>query len=171
MSINYMMWLIQIGEAIFGSPFGSRLPTLIGAFLTTVALYSIFTYLSDRRTALYAILLSVTSIQVWTVFGRGQIDALLTGLVFSSVALFISCHGKVATIRILPAFLCAGLGILAKGPVGFILPVLIIAAIRLPLKDRRFPELTPLQWTAGLAVVFLVPALWQSAGSFISILN
>ena len=160
-----MMWLIQIGETIFGSPFGSRLPTLIGAFLTIVALYSIFTFLSDRRTALYAILLSATSIQIWTVFGRGQIDALLTGLVFSSVALFISCHGKVATIRILPAFLCAGLGILAKGPVGIILPVLIIVAIRLPLKDGRFPELTPLQWTAGLAVVLLVPALWLAAAA------
>ena len=29
-----MMWFIQAGEALFGEPFGSRLPTLVGAFLS-----------------------------------------------------------------------------------------------------------------------------------------
>ena len=143
-----MMWLIQAGEALFGEPFGSRLPTLIGAFLSV-----------------HAMIVACTSIQFWTVLGRGQIDALLTGLALSSAALFISCHGKVATVKILPAFLCAGLAILAKGPVGLVLPALIVAAIRIPRRDGRFPELSPAQWCLGFAVALLVPAMWLAAAA------
>ncbi len=160
-----MMWLIQAGEALFGEPFGSRLPTLLGAFLTVLAFFCIAAQLAGRRIAAYAVILACTSIQFWTVLGRGQIDALLTGLVLSSAALFLSCHGKVATARILPAFLCAGLAILAKGPVGIILPVLIVAAVRIPRGDGRFPELSPRQWGLGFAVALLVPALWLAAAA------
>lgn len=160
-----MMWLIQLGEACFGSPFGSRLPSLLGAVLSFLAIYALGRRLADRRTALLAVLLSASSIEIWTVFGRGQIDALLTGFVLSSAALFLSCHGKVATIRILPAFLCAGLGILAKGPVGLILPALIVAAVRLPDRDGPFPELRPGQWVAGFAAALLVPVLWLAVAA------
>ncbi len=161
-----MMWLIQAGETLLGSPFGSRLPTLLGAFLSVLALFTIYTRLTERRTALFAVLLSASSIQFWTVLGRGQIDALLTGFVLSSAALFLSCGGKVSTARILPAFLCAGLGIMAKGPVGVILPILIVAAIRIPDKKMQLPQLTPLQWAAGIATVLLVPALWLTAAAW-----
>ncbi len=160
-----MMWLIQFGEACFGSPFGSRLPSLLGAVLSFLAIYALGRRLADRRTALLAVLLSASSIEIWTVFGRGQIDALLTGFVLSSAALFLSCRGRVATIRILPAFLCAGLGILAKGPVGLILPALIVAAVRLPDRDWRLPELKPGQWVAGFAATLLVPVLWLAAAA------
>jgi 4-amino-4-deoxy-L-arabinose transferase-like glycosyltransferase len=160
-----MMWLIQGGEALFGEPFGSRLPTLIGAFLSVLAFFSIAARLAGQRTAVYAVLVACTSVQFWTVLGRGQIDALLTGFVLSSAALFLSCHGKVATVKILPAFLCAGLAILAKGPVGLVLPALIVAAIRIPRRDGRFPELSPAQWCLGFAVALLVPALWLAAAA------
>ena len=160
-----MMWLILAGEAVFGEPFGSRLPTLIGAFLSVLAFFSLAARLAGRRIAAYAVLVVCTSIQFWTVLGRGQIDALLTGLVLSSAALFLSCHGKVATTTILPAFLCAGLAILAKGPVGIVLPVLIVAAVRIPHRDGRFPELSPVQWCLGFAVALLVPVLWLGAAA------
>ncbi len=160
-----MMWLILAGEVLFGEPFGSRLPTLIGAFLSILAFFSLSARLAGRRIAVYAVLVACTSVQFWTVLGRGQIDALLTGLVLSSAALFLSSHGKVATTKILPAFLCAGLAILAKGPVGLVLPVLIVAAVRIPLRDGRFPELSPAQWCLGFAVALLVPALWLGAAA------
>lgn len=160
-----MMWLIQAGESLFGEPFGSRLPTFIGAFLSVLAFFSIASRLTGRRVAAYAVIVACTSVQFWTVLGRGQIDALLTGLVLSSAALFLSCHGKVATAKILPAFLCAGLAIFAKGPVGLVLPVLIVAAIRIPQRDGRFPELSPAQWCLGFAVALLVPALWLAASA------
>ena len=158
-----MMWLIQAGESLFGEPFGSRLPTLLGAFLSVSAFFAIATRLAGRRIAAYAVIVACTSVQFWSVLGRGQIDALLTGLVLSSAAIFLSCHGKVATARILPAFLCAGLAILAKGPVGLILPALIVAAVRIPDRDGRFPELSPAQWFLGFAVALLVPGLWLAA--------
>ncbi len=161
-----MMWLVQAGEALFGSPFGSRLPTLLGAFLSILALHSIGIRLTNRRTAIFAILLTASSIQFWTVLGRGQIDALLTGLVLSSAALFLSCGGPVPTARILPAFLCAGLGVLAKGPVGLVLPILIVAAVRIPDKDVRLPELSPRQWMAGCVAAMLLPALWLAAAAW-----
>ena len=162
----FMMWLVQAGEALFGSPFGSRLPTLLGAFLSILALFSIGARLTDRRTSLFAILLTASSIQFWTVLGRGQIDALLTGFVLSSAALFLSCGGgPVPTARILPAFLCAGLGVFAKGPVGLVLPILIVAALRIPDKNRKLPALSPFQWVAGFATVLLVPALWLGAAA------
>ena len=83
-----------------------------------------FVKFAGRRVAAHAVLVVCTSFQFWIVLGRGQIDALLTGLVLSSVALFPSRQGKVGTARILPSFLCAGLAMLAKGPVGLVLPVL-----------------------------------------------
>ena len=164
-----MMWLIQTGEALFGEPFGSRLPTLVGAFLSVLAFFSMAARLAGRRIAAYAVLVACTAVQFWTVLGRGQIDALLTGLVLSSSALFLSRHGKVATTKILPAFLCAGLAILAKGPVGLILPVLIVAAIRIPERNGRFPELSPAQWCIGFAVALLVPALWLVAAALANV--
>ena len=160
-----MMWLIMTGEALFGEPFGSRLPTLIGAALSVLAFFSIAARLAGRRIAAYAVLVASTSIQFWSALGFGQIDALLTGLVLSSAALFLSRHGKVATAKILPAFLCAGLAILAKGPVGLVLPVLIVAAVRIPRRDGPFPELSPAQWCIGFAATLLVPALWLCAAA------
>lgn len=160
-----MMWLIQAGEALFGEPFGSRLPTLIGAVLSVLAFFTIAARLAGRRVAAYAVLLACTSVQFWSVLGFGQIDALLTGLVLSSAALFLACDGKVATAKILPAFLCAGLAILAKGPVGLVLPALIVAAIRLPDRNGRFPQLSPVQWGLGFTAALLVPGLWLAAAA------
>lgn len=160
-----MMWFVLAGEALFGDPFGSRLPTIIGAFLSVLSFFAIASRLAGRRVAFYAVLVACTSVKFWSVLGFGQIDALLTGLVLSSVALFLSCSGKVATARILPAFLCAGLAMLAKGPVGLILPVLIVAAIRIPNREGRFPELTSAQWCLGFSAALLVPGLWLVAAA------
>ena len=44
-----MMWLVQAGESIFGEPFGSRLPTIVGAFLSVLAFFSIAARLAGRR--------------------------------------------------------------------------------------------------------------------------
>ena len=160
-----MMWLVQAGESIFGEPFGSRLPTIVGAFLSVLSFFSIAARLAGRRVAVYAVLVACTSVRFWSSLGFGQIDALLTGLVLSAAALFLSRDGKVATAKILPAFLCAGLAMLAKGPVGLVLPVLIVAAIRIPDRGGPFPALSPAQWRLGFSAALLVPGLWLAAAA------
>ena len=160
-----MMWLVQAGESIFGEPFGSRLPTIVGAFLSVLAFFSIAARLAGRRVAVYAVLVACTSVRFWSSLGFGQIDALLTGLVLSAAALFLSRDGKVATAKILPAFLCAGLAMLAKGPVGLVLPVLVVASIRIPDRGGPFPALSPAQWCLGFSAALLVPGLWLAAAA------
>ena len=164
-----MMWLVQAGESIFGEPFGSRLPTIVGAFLSVLAFFSIAARLAGRRVAVYAVLVACTSVRFWSSLGFGQIDALLTGLVLSAAALFLSRDGKVATAKILPAFLCAGLAMLAKGPVGLVLPVLVVVSIRIPDRGGPFPALSPAQWCLGFSAAHLVPGLWLAAAAVFAI--
>ena len=160
-----MMWLVMAGEAAFGEPFGSRLPTLVGAVLSVLALFSIVARRAGRRIAAYAVLVACTSVQFWHALGFGQIDALLTGLVLSSAALFLSCRRDATAAEILPAFLCAGLATLAKGPVGLLLPVLIVAAMAIPEGAGSIPKLSPSRWCLGFSVALLVPALWLAAAA------
>lgn len=156
-----MMWLISIGEFLFGTPFGSRLPVLLGAFLSLLSIFSIGKRLADKNIAILTVLLLSTSADFWFDMGIGQIDPLLTGFVLSSVALFpFDGNSPFKTKQILLPSISAGLAVLAKGPVGLALPILIITALVYPVRREVKCAIKPKHIVVGLAIALAVPCLW-----------
>lgn len=156
-----MFWLIQAGTLFTGGEFNTiagRLPTLLGLILSLWAFARIAAMWYDRETAWWAMFVLSTSFLFWHKGGTGQIDMLLLGLELS--ALYFLFKNDVSPNRrySLAAFSFMGLGILAKGPVGLIVPCGIYLTARLMSGQRD--TLLKKQWLWGIPLALAFPLIW-----------
>lgn len=182
-----MMWLIQLGESIFPAPFGSRFPSLLGALLAILAIQNIGRRHASDTAGWISAILFATCWQICHVFGRGQIDGLLTGLELQAVNWLDACRFSPLDSANSPrsarasliakrygAFLLMGLAILAKGPVGLLIPLgsfLCFAAAtpsaethpNTPIPFSKRIGLSPAQFLLGTAIALTPPLLWLGA--------
>ena len=156
-----MFWLINVGEAVFPEPFGSRLPSLIGLLLSLWAVTGIGTLWRDRATGIRAALVLSSAWLFWSTCGLGQIDGLLTGLEMS--ALYLLLHHEHYEGERMPwlAFILMGLAVLAKGPVGLLIPLGVYLAIR--FSSQSEPHISPVYIIIGLIVATAIPITWVLA--------
>ena len=155
-----MFWLINAGEAVFPKPIGSRLPSGIGVFLSLLGTYGIAKLWCGRRTALLSVIVLSSVWQFWDTGGMGQIDPLLLGLQMMSLYLLFShdtANGGVWSI--LPAFVFMGLGALAKGPVGILVPTGVCLLVKF-YADRESARIPAGQFVLGLLLAAAVPLTW-----------
>lgn len=182
-----MIWLIQLGEVIFPTPFGSRLPSFLGALLSILAIHAIGRRHASNAAGWISAVIFATCWEINQVLGRGQIDGLLTGLELLSINLLDACRfsridAAVATgpsraslsAKRFGAFALMGLAILAKGPVGLLIPLgsfLCFAAATpppatpsdAPLPFSKRTGLTGAQLLLGCALAIAIPVLWLVA--------
>jgi len=161
-------WLI----ALFSLPFGSvssvtaRLPSVLAALLTLGLTMRFARKTADQKTSLLAGVLLVTTYMFLDKARSSQIDALLCLLILIALSAFASFRaehmpGRRAGLIFWAA--CA-LAVLAKGPVGLLLP-LGISLLTLAL-DRdlgRWRRFAPI---AGPLAFFSVLAPWLIAVTF-----
>jgi len=158
-------WLI----AIISIPLGAvtevtaRLPSVLAALGTLVLLMRLGSRWFGPRTAAAAGLLLTTSYMFWDKARWSQIDSLLCFLIWVALSAFEAWRSGDADGRRtgMLFWAAAGLAVLAKGPVGLLIPLGIVVTVLAVERDlgalRRFAPL------AGPLVFVLVTGAWALA--------
>jgi 4-amino-4-deoxy-L-arabinose transferase-like glycosyltransferase len=156
-----MFWLINLGESVFPAPFGSRLPSLLGVLLALWSVHGIGMLWRDRQTARRAVVVLSSAWLFWDTCGRGQIDGLLIGLELAALQNLLKndrdASGKTPWL----AFILMGLAVLAKGPVGLLVPLAVYLTLR--FCDKASPHVSFLRLGLGLLVAVAIPVAWIAA--------
>ena len=121
-----MFWMINAATFVTKGEFNGvsgRLPTLFGVILSLWAITRFGRLWYDRETAWRALFICSTSFLFWHKAGTGQIDMLLLGFELSAAYLLFENDEKPSPWKRATAFSLMGLAILAKGPVGLIVPI------------------------------------------------
>lgn len=157
-------WLIAVFSLPGGevTPFTARLPSLIAALLCIAITIRLGARFSVERTAFLAAVVLATAQLFWDKARTAQIDSLLCCLIWVSLAAFAlwragDVNGRRAGLVFWSA---AALATLAKGPVGFLLP-LGIALITLVL-DRGLARWRSFAPIAGPLVFLLILGVWMA---------
>ena len=156
-----MFWLINLGTLVTKGEFNGvsgRLPTLLGIILSLWAISRLTELLYDKKTAWYAVFILSTSYLFWHKSGTGQIDVLLLGLELSALYLLFKNKTKPSNLEIACSFSFMGLAILAKGPVGLIVPVGIYVSANLAAGQKGV--LARKFWLWGVPLSLAWPGAW-----------
>jgi 4-amino-4-deoxy-L-arabinose transferase-like glycosyltransferase len=157
-----MFWLMNAAALTTGGEVNgvsARLPSLLGAVLSFWSLFDLGRRWLDARAAWRAVFVLATSYLFWRQGGWAQIDMLLCGLEMTAFALlFRNADDGVNVRRSAVAFSCMGLAVLAKGPVGFLVPAGSYVAACLLAGERDRIRRQP--WLAGTAIALLWPFAW-----------
>ena len=166
-----LFWSIAAAALVTGEvgPVAARLPSLLAAIATLFLLFGMARRLFDRQVAWWSVAVLSTSARILWQARVGQIDMLLLALVTLAMYFFVRgwIDHRPGFFRLF--FLAAGLGTLAKGPVGLLPPLLAIVAFALLSGERsRLREMrigSGLAIWAGTVLLWLVPgALTGGAG-------
>ena len=138
-------WCIAASLRLFGvNEFAARLPIALAALGTLLALYWMVREARDETTALWAVVMLVSSALFFLVARLVTADMLLTCWVTWSVwAIWRRSNWL---------FVFLALGVLTKGPVAVALPLFAMIGLRPHWRDFR--------WGRGLLVFFGIAAPW-----------
>lgn len=152
-------WLIIVSYKIFGvSEFSSRVPSALAGVLVIILVYLFGKQCWDEKTGFIAGLILVTSPLFFWSSRCARIDSLL--LLLITMSLYCFWRGWS-----LGWFLFMGLGVLAKGPIGVIVPLGIVVLFLFFI--GRAQLLRRLNWFWGLILFFLVVSPWFIAIYFL----
>ncbi|WP_346354465.1 glycosyltransferase family 39 protein [Azotosporobacter soli] len=156
-------WLIAASFKVFGlTEFAARLPAALSSAATVMLAYwfSLKLY-RHRQGALYAALVLATALQFWIV-ARGIItDAVLMLFASLTLAAFYQWWSEREQYWLDLAFVASGLSVLTKGPVGLVLPGLII--LLFSLQSKQWGWLRPWALLRGVACFTFVVTPWYLA--------
>lgn len=161
-----MFWLINAVSTLNGGEINritTRLPTLAGTILSLWTTGRIAAVLFGGAAGWMAPMLLAVTALFWKVNGMGQIDGLLCGLEMLAFWLLFSTpepKGR-GQFRVAAAYLIMGLAILAKGPVGLLVPLGAWVAFTAFSGEPRRLRRAHLLWGPPLAL--LPVALWLGA--------
>ena len=162
-------WLVNSAINL-GMPerIASRSPSFLGALMALWAMTRLAARWHGPATSWWVALLMPTSYLFWNKGGFGQIDMLLCGLELMGLYfLFTAPHpcplpegegDQQVPWRHIAAYMCFGLAILAKGPVGLLVPLAVFAAASWAAGERA--QLRGWHWLWGPLVSLLFPAAW-----------
>ncbi|VBB06849.1 dolichyl-phosphate-mannose-protein mannosyltransferase [Lucifera butyrica] len=156
-------WLIAFSYKLFGiTEFAARFPS---ALFSAASIAFIFWFaeklFGNKKTALYAALILGTSLEFWILARMIITDDVL--FFFSSVSLATFYLG-IRNKRIywyLAAYAAAGLAVLTKGPVGLVLPAIIIFIYMVVTRQWRL--LGRVYLLPGILLACLIAAPWYIA--------
>jgi 4-amino-4-deoxy-L-arabinose transferase-like glycosyltransferase len=160
--------------AAAGAPFGrvtetaARLPSALASVATVAVVMAFGRLLGGRAAGVLAGLLLVTTID-WSFRARTvQLDTLLALCETAALYGFWRIESQAGNRRrnVLLLHAALGLGVLAKGPVGFVVPLLAIAAYLAWM--RRLRELPALLPASGLALSLGLPLAWLAAAAWLA---
>lgn len=156
-----MFWLIRLSTAVTGGEFNGisgRLPTLLGAILALWAITRLDAAWFGRAGTWRTFFITITSLLFWMKAGMGQMDMLLLGLQLMAVFGLFRGEASGSTPWRALAFLCAGLAVLVKGPVGFLIPIGIYCVARIAAGEETL--LARRYWLWGLPLALLPVSAW-----------
>lgn len=171
-----LFWLISLSATATGKldEIAARLPSLAAGVATLFLLFGIARRLFDRQIAWWSVLILGTSGRILWQARVGQIDMLLLALVTLAMYFFVRgwVEGRRGWFRLF--FVAAGLGTLAKGPVGLLPPLLsILAFVWISGERRRWREIgiaSGLAIWAGIVLLWFVPAAISGGNDYLQTL-
>jgi len=155
-----LFWLINLFSLPFGkiTALSARLPSAFAGIGCCVAIFYLGKYLyQNTRLALLSSLLLATSSKFLWMAHRVAFDVLLTFFVTMAIVCFYKGYSKQKNNKkyYILFYISMALGVLTKGPIGFILPFLTILIYLLLKKDLKvLKETRP--WLGGLIFVLIV---------------
>lgn len=159
-------WLVAASYAIFGvGEFAARFPAaLFSAASVGFACWFAARLYGSRQVGLLAAVVLGTSLEFWVIARMVITDAVL--FFFGSVSLASFYLGLKGEGRgwFIPAYAAAGLSVLTKGPVGLVMPALVVF-VHLVL-SRRWELFLRLRVFSGAAIFLAVAAPWYLAMYF-----
>jgi len=141
-----LYWLIMSSYAVFGiNEFAARFPSALLGIGTVLVTYHIGKRLFNAQVGLWSALLLTTSLMFNVASRAATPDAAL--IFFSTLALLVFTHGQFPSFPKRPSLIVlmyalTGLGVLAKGPIGLVLPMAVMGMFllihRLPAKSSSW---------------------------------
>lgn len=157
----FMFWLTNAFSLLTGGHIGRvapRLPSLLGAIMALWAASRLASRWFSVRAGWFTVLLLPSSFMFWSKGGFGQIDMLLCGLQMMALYFLFSSGDSPGRERLFLAYAFMGLAVLAKGPVGFLLPWGIYLSTALIAGERTVHGRSHMAWGPLITLVF--PAVW-----------
>lgn len=156
--------LEAVGIPAQGKIWAYRIPSALGAWLAVLATFQFGRALVGRRAAFLGAALLASSILLCVEVHIAKTDAALLATVAASMGLMGRAYLSPGTFTPRQAagfWLALGAGILLKGPIGPMVPLL--AGITLAVADRRAPWLRALRPAWGVPLMLLLCLPWLVA--------
>ena len=155
-------WLIALFSFFTGGvdEISARLPSALAALGCIMLTFFIGKRLFDQKAGFFAALVLLTSTQFFWMGRRGNIDMTLSFLVILALTFFyLGLQGeKKSRFFYLIPYVVMGVGVLTKGPVGFLLPFLTMVVYLVATKNFRHFKKLEIPW--GLLVFILIISAW-----------
>lgn len=145
-------WLAALAGGAFGlGEVTVRLPSLVACVALCLATFAIGLRSVGRDASLLGVALLAVTQHLAKLSFFARTDMLLAAFVAGAMLAWLA--GRTTAF-----WLCVGLAVLAKGPVGLAVPLVAVAVVLLARRDRDgLRRLAPLR---GLAIVIAVVAVW-----------
>lgn len=147
-------WLEAISFSLLGvSTFSARLPSALIAAGTAIYVWRETEALFGRRVGFLAALILASSLEFIVIARAAVTDMTLTAAL--TAALFSFVRKKYAA-----AYIACGIALLAKGPIGFGFPALIVGLWLLCQRKFTLGPIMALKWYWGIPLACLVGLPW-----------
>ena len=156
-----LFWTSAASMRLFGlHTWAYKLPSLLGALAGVYAVYRFAKLFYDQQTARHAALILASSVGLLVICNDVRTDTLLLGMTACAVWQLAAYVQTDRWINLVGAAIFTGLAMLAKGPIGLVLPAFAAGTHLLLRRDWR--RLFHWPWLIGLGVVALVlaPMAW-----------
>jgi len=160
-------WLIALSYKVFGiNEFASRLPAAVfsAASVTWIFWFAGKLY-GSRKTAFYSALILATSLEFWILSRMIITDAVLFFFTSVSISAFYLQLLQRNSLWYIVAYAAAGLAVLTKGPVGIVMPALILLLYL--VVGRQWKLFSRLQLLRGGLIFVLAAFPWYLAMYFV----
>jgi len=167
-------WLIAFFSFFTGgvTEISARFPSALAAVSCALLTFFVGRQLFGTKAGLLAALVLIMSIEFFWLGRRANIDMTLTLFILLTLTFFYLGleEEKYPRIFYLAPFLFMGLGVLTKGPVGFLLPALTIVIYLAITKNfdhlKRLNILWGLIIFAGIVLAWLIPACLRGGEAY-----
>lgn len=151
----FLFWTAALSYKLFGiHAWAYRLPSFLFSLLGIYSTYKLTQILYNQRTALHAALIIYTSQAFFLMHHDVRTDTILTATIIFSTWQFMAYLRSNTWLNLIGAFVGIGIGMLQKGPLGFVVPVAAVGTQL--LITREWKHIFKWQWLFGLVIVGLL---------------
>ncbi len=159
----FFHWLIAVVSLFWGevTEFSSRIPSAVALVALVATTFVFFARRGRRLQALVAAVIVLTCMEVHRAGGNCRVDMVLTALSVGASCLLYRWWERGMKQMPWLAIVLMSAGVLTKGPVGALIPCLVMGVFML-LKGVKFLR-APILMMAACLLSCVVPALWYVA--------
>lgn len=155
-------WLVEASYKAFGvNEFSSRLPSAVFGVIGVIAIYLLGSLIFNKRVGILAALILATNVE-YLMLARGCVtDMALGTFVLLGMLFFFYGYIKKADIFYVLSSAMFGLAALTKGPIGILLPGLVIIVYLAMTKELKLLNIKRILWVS--LTFFAVALPWYLA--------